>query len=183
MDTSLPPNTPIYGLLAEFETEHDIIAAARRTHEAGYRRVDAYSPFPIEELSEAIGMRRTWVPLVVLGGGLTGLVLSFGMLYYSLVIDYPLIVGGRPLFSWPLFIPIMFETTVLFSAFGAFVGMLAMNGLPMPYHPVFNVPRFDQASQDRYFLLIESRDPRFDYNRTRRFLQNLGASSVSDVPA
>ena len=172
---------PTYGLMAEFENPSDAVAAARRVHEEGYRRIDAFSPYPIEALSEAIGVHSTKMPLIVLIGGLAGLLGGYLLQYYVHVIDYPLNVGGRPFHSWPAFIPIAFETTVLGAALAAVLGMLALNGLPEPYHPVFNAPNFALASRDRFFLLIEATDPKFDAEATRRFLQSLGPREVTDV--
>lgn len=171
----------LYGLMAEFEQPEELLAAVRQTHAAGYRRMDAYSPFPIEELPEALGFRQTRLPLLVLIGGLIGCVGGFCMQYYAAVIDYPLNVGGRPLNSWPSFIPVTFEMTILLAALFAVLGMLALNGLPMPYHPVFNVARFERASRDRFFLCIEATDPQFDHEMTRQFLATLGAQDITDV--
>ena len=173
--------TPTYGLMAEFETPTDVVAAARRVHEEGYRRIDAFSPYPIEELSEAIGVHTTKMSMIVLIGGIVGLVAGYLMQYYTHVIDYPLNVGGKPFHSWPQFIPITFETTVLGAALAAVFGMLALNGLPEPYHPVFNTPNFALASRDRFFLLVEARDPKFDREQTAAFLRTLGPREVTDV--
>jgi hypothetical protein len=170
-----------YGLMAEFDNPTDVVAAARAVREAGYRRIDAFSPFPIEELSEAIGVHRTRMPLIVLCGGIFGLLAGFGMQWYLSVINYPLNVGGKPLNSWPAFIPITFEVTVLCAALGGIFGMLALNGLPEPYHPVFNTPNFALASRDRFFLLVESRDDKFDREQTAEFLRTLGPREVTDV--
>jgi len=172
---------PLYGLMAEFDTPTDVVEAARATYEAGYRRINAYSPFPVEELSEAIGFHHTRLPLLVLIGGIIGCVGGYLMQYYLEVFDYPLNVGGRPYHSWPSFIPITFECTVLCAAFAAVFGMLALNKLPQPYHPVFNEPRFELASRDRFFLVIEARDPKFNYDEARRFMEGLGTREVSDV--
>jgi hypothetical protein len=171
----------IHGLLAEFTTPEALLAATRQAYDAGYRRMDAYSPFPVEGLAEALGSRHTWVPAIVLAGGVAGGVGGFAMQYYAAVIDYPLNVGGRPFNSWPMFIPITFELTILAGALAALIGMLALNGLPRPYHPVFNVDSFGRASQDRFFLCIEAADPRFDRDQTAHFLDGLGAREVSDV--
>jgi hypothetical protein len=171
----------LYGLMAEFESPTDIVAAARRAYEEGYRRMDAFSPFPIEELSEAIGFHRNRLPLIVLIGGVLGCVGGFALCYWASVHAYPLNVGGRPLNSWPAFIPVTFETTILVAALSAVFGMLALNGLPQPYHPVFNTPRFELASRNTFFLLIEARDPRFDLEATRAFLDGLGSREVIDV--
>lgn len=172
---------PIYGLIAEFENPGDLVAAAREARAAGYRKMDAYTPFPIEELNEALGLGRTWVPVIVLIGGLAGAALGYGMQYYLSAIDYPLNIGGRPLHSWPAFIPVTFELTVLVAGLSAVLGMLALNGLPMPYHPVFNVPRFALATRDRFFLCIEATDAKFDREETRRFLDRMTPRVVSEV--
>jgi len=171
----------LHGLMAEFEEHEELLKATRKAYAEGYRRMDAYSPFPVEGLAEALGRRGTLVPLIVLLGGITGGLGGFLMQDYALAIDYPLNIGGRPLHSWPPFIPITFELTVLTAAFCALIGMLAMNKLPQPYHPVFNVPEFSRASQDRFFLCIEAEDPKFDRSATRRFLEKLGANQVMEV--
>lgn len=175
--------TPIYGIMAEFDSPSDLVAAARRTYEAGYQKIDAYSPFPIEELAEAIGFHHNAVPLVVLIGGLLGCVSGYALQYWVSVITYPINVGGRPLHSWPAFIVVTFEMTILFAGLAAVLGMLALNGLPMPYHPVFNVPRFAFATKDRFFLMVFSTDPKFNSIGTRRFLEALGPRSISEVPS
>ena len=167
--------------MAEFDNPTDIVAAAERTYQEGYRRIDAFSPYPIEALSEAIGVHHTKMPLIVLIGGIIGCLGGYLMQYYVHVIEYPLNVGGKPLHSWPAFIPITFETTVLGAALGAVFGMLALNGLPEPYHPVFNTPNFALASRDRFFLLIEATDPKFDREATANFLRSLGPREVNDV--
>lgn len=176
-----PEDKDIYGLMAEFEDPNSAVAAARKTYEAGYRRINAYSPYPLEELAEAIGYHKNWVAPVVFLAGLAGLAGGFALLYWTSVIEYPLNVGGRPHFSFPAWIPIMFECTILLAAFGAVFGMMAMNGLPRPYHPVFNVPSFNRATTDRFFLCIKSDDPKFSPEGTKAFLANLGAKEVSDV--
>jgi hypothetical protein len=168
---------PVYGLMAEFGTPDQLIQAAERAYAEGYRRMDAYSPFPIEGLAEATGFRRNLLPLVVLIGGIVGGSGGFFMQWFANVIHYPLNIGGRPHDSWPAFIIITFELTILFAAFAAVFGMLAMNGLPTPYHPVFNVPRFEMASTDRFFLTIEARDKKFDLRATKEFLRGLGGQA------
>jgi hypothetical protein len=173
--------TPIYGLLAEFHSPAEVVAAARRVKEAGYKKVDGYSPYPIEDLSEALHFHHSPLPAMVLAGGITGLIAGFGLEYWASVIEYPLNVGGKPFFSWPAFIPAAFETTILFAAGTAVLGMLAINGLPEPYHPVFNVPSFALATRDKFFLCIEADDPSFDLAQTRKFLEGLGATEVSEV--
>jgi hypothetical protein len=177
----MKPRPPIYGLLAEFHTPEEVVAAARRTHEAGYRRIDAFAPYPVHGLSEAIGFRKTRLPLIVLLGGLTGTAAGFGLQYWASTLYYPMNIGGRPLNSWPAFIPITFETTVLLAAFAAVLGMLALNGLPTPYHPLFNVERFALASRDRFFIVIEATDPLFEREKTREFLESLTNYGVYDV--
>jgi hypothetical protein len=171
----------LYGLMAEFDSPDALVAAARRTRELGYRTFDAYTPFPIEELHEAMDAHRTAVPLLVLIGGIAGGLLGYGLEYWVSAVAYPLNIGGRPLHSWPAFIPIAFETTVLFAALTAVFGMLALNRLPKPYHPVFNAPRFVLATRDRFFLCIESADAKFDTAATRQFLLSLGPREVTDV--
>jgi hypothetical protein len=171
----------LYGIMGEFNSPSDLVAAARRTYEAGYRRINGYSPYPIEELSEAIGFTRTSLPLIVLIGGILGGLGGFFMQYWMEVIDYPLNVGGKPYNSWPAFIPITFECSVLVAAFAAVLGMLVLNKLPQPYHPVFNAPNFALATRDRFFLVIEANDPRFSHDETTQFLNTVGARNVSDV--
>jgi len=170
-----------YGLLAEFEDPTSLVDATTRAREAGYRRMDAYSPFPIEELHEALGGHHTRLPLIVLIGGLIGGIGGYALQYWASAIAYPLNVAGKPLNSWPAFIPVTFECTILLAALFAVLGMLALNGLPMPYHPVFNVPRFALASRNRFFLCIEARDPKFDLEDTRKFLETLEPKEVTTV--
>ena len=172
----------LYGMLAGFPSAHLLIAAARRTREAGYRKTDAYAPYPVHGLAEALGMTRTVLPIIVFVGGVVGGVLGYLLQYYTAVIDYPLNVGGRPLHSWPAFMPITFECTVLAAALSGVLGMLALNGLPTPNHPLFAVPQFDRASRDGFFLFIRATDPRFETDAVRRFLESLEPTEVIDVP-
>ena len=176
-----PAAPTLYGLMAEFDDPTSLVAATRQAHDAGYRRMDAYSPFPIEELHEALGSPHTRLPLVVLIGGVCGCIAGYTLEYWSSVVAYPLNIGGKPLHSWPAFIPVTFECTILAAALSCVLGMLALNGLPMPYHPVFNVPRFALASRNRFFLCIESKDPKFDVEATRRFLETLNPREVTVV--
>jgi len=176
-----PERPPLYGLIGEFENPGELIEAARRTREEGYRKMDAYSPYPIHELTEALALPRTKLPLLVFVGGALGCGTALLMQWFASAVHYPLNVGGRPLASWPAFIPVTFELTVLFAAGAAVLGMLGLNGLPMPYHPVFNAPRFALASRDRFFLCIEAKDPMFELEKTSRFLATLGARVVSEV--
>jgi hypothetical protein len=172
---------PLYGLMAEFRTPEELLRAAEAAHDAGYRRMDAYSPLPVEGLERAIGTRRLWVPGFVLMGGLTGALAGYSLQWWISVVDYPLNVGGRPYHSWPAFIPVTFELAILFGALAAVLGMLVLNNLPSPYHPVFNVERFQLASQNRFFLCIETADPKFQLEATRQFLQDLGPQEVNEV--
>jgi Protein of unknown function (DUF3341) len=181
----LPPaaeQVPLYGLLAEFTSVEPLVAAVASTREAGYRRLDAYAPFPVHGLAEALGFHRTRVPLLVLIGGIVGGGGGYLLQYWTMVIAYPINVGGRPLHSWPSFIPVTFEMIVLVAGLTAVLGMLALNGLPMPYHPLFHVEAFARATQDRFFLCIEAADPQFELQRTREFLAALGAEEVYEVP-
>ena len=171
----------LYGLLAEFHAPEEIVKAAEAVHAAGYRKVDAYTPYPMEEVLDALHLHETHVPKLALAGGLAGLAAGWWLEYWSSVIAYPMNIGGRPLNSWPAFIVPAFETTVLGAAFATVIGMLLLNGFPQPYHPVFNVKTFATASRDRFFLCIESRDPLFDVHQTRELLRGLGASEVSEV--
>ena len=175
------PRAPIYGVVAEFETPVALVNAAVKTIAHGYRKVEANSPFPVEGLDEALGFHHSRVPLITLMGGVVGCVGGFFMEWYSAAKHYPMNIGGRPLNSWPAFIPIAFELTILCAAIAAVLGMLALNGLPMPYHPLFNVARFERASRDRFFLCIEAADPQFDREKTKRFLESLNPNGVYEV--
>jgi len=182
MDTSktLPP--AIYGVMAEFETPAALVAAARRTYAAGYRRMDTFSPFPVEEAWEAIGHHDRRMSAVVLGGGLLGLLTGIGLQEWVHQLAYPINIAGKPLNNWPQYVPVTFELTILFAAIAAVIGMIVLNGLPMPYHPVFNVQRFaEHASRDRFFLLVEAADPKFDKQQTMDFLKGLNPAGVSEV--
>jgi hypothetical protein len=175
----------LYGFLAEFENPEALKECVRRAHREGYRRVDAYTPFPVEGLDEELGLHRTAVPLIVLVGGILGAITGGVMQEYSAVIGYPLNIGGRPLNSWPSFVVVTFELTILFAGLFSALGMLALNGLPKPHHPLFNEPRFERATQDRFFFCIEAVDPAFDRDRTWQFLEGLqpeGLYVVHDLP-
>jgi hypothetical protein len=173
---------PMWGLLAEFKTPGELLHATRAAYREGYRRMDAYSPFPVPDLAEALGFRHDSVPLLCLVGGLIGGCGAYILQYWINVIAFPLNVGGRPLHSWPSFIPVTFEMTVLFASFGAFFGMWALNRLPQVCHPIFNSDRFAAASRDRFFLCIEAADPLFELDGTREFLLRLHANNVEEVP-
>ena len=173
--------TPIYGLMAEFENPTALAAAVRQVRAKGYRKVEAYSPFAIEEVNEALGLHHNRLPLLVLCGGIVGGLAGYFMQYYIAVLAYPLNIAGRPLHSWPAFIIITFELTVLFAALSTVLGLLGLCGLPMPYHPVFNVPRFALATREKFFLLIEKKDPQFEYEKTKSFMETLDAQEVFDV--
>ena len=171
----------VYGVIGEFEKPEQLVHAATKIREAGYRYFEAYSPFPVEGLPEAMGMRRNLVPLITLLGGLAGGLGGFGFQYWAAVIAYPQNIGGRPLNSWPAFIPVTFELTILCASLCAVFGMLALNGLPQPHHPIFNAHRFTHASTDRFFVCIQSRDKKFQLGDTARLLQGLAAHHVSEV--
>jgi len=181
MSTTPHAKHPMYGLMAEFHTAEELLEAVHKVHAAGFKHVDALTPYPIEEVAHALELPRSKMPLIVLGGGITGGLAGYMLQYWSQVLEYPMNIGGRPFHSWPAFIVPTFEMTILFAALSAVLGMFALNGLPQPYHPVFNVPRFALASRDLYFLVIEARDPKFDPEETRRFLLDLHASEVSEV--
>ena len=173
----------IYGLMAEFDTPTQLVDAARKVRDAGYKKTDAFSPFPIHEIDEALGIKRSILPFMVFGGGIAGLLTGLGLQYWTSVIEYPILVGGRPFFSLPSFIPPAYELTILFAAFTAVFGMIFLNGLPQPYHPVFNVPRFALATREKFFLLVEASDPNYDYEKTKSFMNELDPQEVFDVEA
>lgn len=178
----MEPRPCLYGLLAEFAEEDRLLGAARALRRAGYRRLRAYTPYPVEGLPEALGLGASCLPYLVFAGMGGSALFFFAMQSYSAVFAYPLNVGGRPLFSWPAFLPVTLEMTLLFGAITALVGMLLLNRLPQPYHPVFNVPEFELASQGRYFLCVRTDDPKFHLERTRALLEEIGAKQVSEVP-
>ena len=172
---------PVYGLLAEFREPTELLQAVRATRAAGFERIDAFTPFPIEEVNEEIAGHESRLPFLVLIGGILGGLFGYGLQYWTSVVDYPINIGGRPAHSWPAFLPITFECIVLGAALACVLGMLALNGLPTPYHPLFNVPRFALSSRDRFFLCIQALDPQFDRVRTRRFLEGLAPRSIDEV--
>ena len=185
---ALAPEIPVeyeepelFGLMAEFEEHDQLLAATRRAYAEGYRRMDAYSPFPVEGLAEALGHEHSAIPLFTLIGGMVGGLGGYFMEWYAMARLYPLNVGGRPHNSWPNFIPIVFELTVLIASVSAFLGVFILNKLPQPHHPVFNVPEFERASIDRFFLCIEADDPKFNVEQTRKFLGDLKAHKVMEV--
>jgi hypothetical protein len=179
--TDANPATGIYGLMAEFDTPDALLHATEQTSVAGYTKTDAFSPFPIHGLFDALRITEHRVAPMILAGGITGLLAGVSLEYYTQVIAYPMNIAGRPYWAWGAYIPPAFETTILFAAFTAVIGMFAMNGLPQPYHPVFNEPRFARASQDKFFLVVESDDPKYDPATTKAFLQGLGATAVMEV--
>jgi len=171
----------IHGVMASFSDVDSLVSAVGSAREAGYEKLDAYSPFPVDGLSDVMDLKPSKMPIIVLTGALMGLASGVGMQYWMEVIDYPKNIGGRPLWSWPAFVPAVFELTILLGSFAAVIGMLLLNGLPMPYHPVFNVPQFRKASRDGFFLCIEADDPNFDLAATRSFLEKLNPIGVYDV--
>lgn len=170
-----------HGTLAEFSTPEELLKAAEAARTEGYQKMDAYSPFPIHGLDDALGMKPTKLPWLVFAGGCVGAVAGYALQYFVSVVDYPLNIGGRPLNSVPAFIPVTFECTILFAAFTAGLAMLALNGFPRPNHPVFSVEAFKGASKDKFFLCLEAADPKFDQDGTKKFLQGLKADNVYDV--
>jgi hypothetical protein len=173
---------PPYAIMAQFETPEDLMDAARNAVAAGYRSIETYTPMPVHGLAEVIGVKRSGVAAIVLAGGLAGCIGGYALQYYMTVVSYAHNVGGRPVHSWPAYIPVTFETTVLCAALAGVFGMLALNKLPMPYHPVFNVPAFSRATQDRFFLCIQSDDPKFQLEETRAFLEKQRPLEVHSVP-
>ena len=177
------PTNDIYGVMAEFDSAQALVDAARRAIAEGFTKVEGYTPVPIEELNDIIHKKRTILPKLVLAGGLTGMLTGFVLQYWASAIEYPMNVGGRPFASWPAFVIPSYELTILFASLTAAGGMIALNGLPQPYHPVFNAPRFSLASSDKFFLVIESADPKFTIAQAKAFLESLGAKGVYEVPA
>jgi hypothetical protein len=173
----------LYGLMAEFSDVTALVSAAKQAHAAGYRKVDAYSPFPVHELFDALDAHDRRVQLFILGGGIVGCLAGFGLCYWASAIAYPMNIGGRPLNSWPSFIPVTFEVTILLASLTAVLSWIVLSGLPMPYHPVFNVPSFARASEDGLFLTIEASDPQFDRTQTFEFLKKQGATEINEVEA
>ena len=183
MAHAAPHENPLYGVMAEFDSVQALVDGSKRAVAAGFTRMEAYSPIPIEELNDIIHKKRTKLSTLTLMGGLTGMATGFGLQYWASAIEYPMNVGGRPYATWTAFVIPSYELTILFSALTAAIGMFALNGLPQPYHPVFNVERFSMASSDKFFLVIEAHDPMFDHGATTRFLQEQGAKGVYDVAA
>jgi hypothetical protein len=173
----------LYGLVAQFDDTEDILVAAQKALDAGYsgKHMDAFTPFPVHGLPDAIGFEEHKIPWIIFLSGLAGCAAGIGLQWYVSAIDYPMNVGGRPYFSWPTFIPVTFECTILLASFGAVFGMLGLNGFPQPYHSIFNTPNFDRATQDKFFLAIEATDPKFDLEETKAFLESAGAEVVSEV--
>jgi hypothetical protein len=174
--------SPIFGVIAQFDDSSSLIGAVRQVRKAGYTRIDAFTPYPVHGLDDELGVRGTKLPAIVLSAGIVGAFTGFGMQYFAMAVHLPLNIGGKPLNSWPAFIPITFEVTILFAALSAVIGMLVLNGLPQPYHPVFHAKNFERASVDQFFLCIQSDDPRFDQIEARNLLASTGAVEVSDVP-
>jgi hypothetical protein len=177
----LVQTSAVHGVMAEYSSPEDLVAAATQAKAAGYRVMDAYTPYPLEELEEPLDIRDNRISLFVLLAGICGATFGFGFLSWVNTVSYPMNIGGRPLISAPMFIPITFECTILAAGLTSAFGMLLLNGLPLPYHPVFNVPRFARASQDGFFLCIEATDPKFDLEATTRFLESTGAAEVNEV--
>ncbi len=178
----IEPSEGLYGLMAEFETADQLIAATRAAKQAGYHRMDGFSPYPVAEVADELGFVRSEIGAIMFIGGLCGTAIGFLMQYYLNGIDYPLNISGKPYFGWPQFVPITWELLVLTASLSGLFGLMALCGLPQPYHPVFNVPQFARASRDRFFLVIEAVDPSFDPVRTREFLATLNPLSIAEVP-
>jgi len=181
MSADAQTHLPYYGLLAEFESAEAVVRGAEKIYADGYRKIDGFSPIPVEGLDEALGLHKNRMPLIVLIGGIVGGVGGFAMEEIANVFQFPLDIGGRPFNSWPAFIPIAYELTILFAAIFGVVGMFILNGFPMPYHPCFNVPRFEAASRDGFFICIEAADEKFDLEKTKSFLRSIGAKGVFEV--
>jgi len=183
MHASEATASTVYGLMAEFDSAQAVVDATRRVVADGYTKLEAYTPVPVEELNDLIHKKRTKLSALVLAGGLSGMATGFLLQYWSSVIEYPMNVGGRPFASWPAWVIPSYELTILFASLTAAGGMIALNGLPQPYHPVFNAPRFSLATSDKFFVVIEAEDPKYDAAKTKQFLEGLGAKGVYDVPA
>jgi hypothetical protein len=179
--TEVSSHVRVYGLMAEFDRPEPLLDAAHRAHAEGYRNMDAYAPMPVEGLAEAIGFQTDWVQRMVFIAGVLGATGGFALCWWMTVVAYPHNVAGRPLNSWPAYVAITFECMVLLACLTAVIGMFALNGLPQPYHPVFNVAAFARASRDRFFLCIEASDPKFDIESTRAFLEGLNPREVVEV--
>jgi hypothetical protein len=178
----MPPGNDVWGVMAEYDTADGLVAATRKAREAGYTRMDGYTPYPVGEVADELGFPRSEIGAVMFIGGLCGATLGFSMMTWASVVDYPLNIGGKPYWSWPQFIPITWELLVLTASMSGLFGLLSLCGLPCPYHPVFNVPKFARATRDRFFLVIEAVDPKFDVASAKDFLAATGALSVEEVP-
>lgn len=178
-DVVLEPQT--YAMVAEFDSAEALLVAAEKAKDHGYTALDAFSPFPVHGMSEATGFKCNLVPWIFLFGGAMGLLGGLSLEAYVSVVDLPLNIGGKPLFSLPSFVPIMYECTILFASLSGALGMLALNGFPRPHHPIFSTPGFERASQDRFFLAIEAKDPNYNVIETERFLKGLKPINVSIV--
>ena len=182
MTSTAPAAPPLYGVMAEFQTADELIDATRRAVEAGYTRLDGYSPYPLGEVADHLGFPRSEIGAVMFIGGVAGAVFGFGMQSWISVIDYPISIGGKPYWSWPQYVPIAWALLVLTASLSGVFGLLALCGLPQPYHPVFNVDRFRRATRDRFFLCVEAADPLFEPGKVKAFLATLNPDDVAEVP-
>jgi len=171
----------LYGLMAQYETPADVFHACEKVRDSGYKVWDSFTPFPVHNLDKAMGMKRSFLPWIVFIGGMTGAICGITLQWWTSAVDYPVIIAAKPYFSYQAFVPVTFELGILFSAFSSLLGMLAINRLPQFYHPLFSAERFKAASDDKFFIAIESRDPKFDPERTRKLLESTGASHVEEV--